>query len=146
MSVPNSTFAPQDNSFNIPSYKPPTDNFTESLKSGNFKVTGDSLVSKLYDQAPDKQKYKNTLTNSEIATLNKERPDNKKFGNAPIFDAKVKASDISPTPIEGGTIDIPIEDKASIFNPYRKSGLERLTNKYIATSLIPTVDMAVEKI
>lgn len=48
-----------------------------------------------YDAAPDKQKYKNTLTNTELAVLNERRPDNKNYSNPTIYDASVKVKPLN---------------------------------------------------
>jgi hypothetical protein len=122
------------------SFKPKAvEDFSAALKTGNVKVSGDSTIAQSYDAAPDKFKYKQTLSNSEIEQLKKERPDSVNAKSTVIYDATVKASDYG-APITGGTIDRTVEDKASILNPYRKLGIESLTNKYIATALAPAAE------
>lgn len=47
-----------------------------------------------YDAAPDKQKYKNKLTNTELAVLEERRPDYKNYSNPSIWDAEVRAKPV----------------------------------------------------
>jgi len=68
----------------------PTKELTFSDPGYYDSETFRNKITSAYDKAPDKQKYKNTLSNTELAVLNERRPDNKSYSNPTIYDATVK--------------------------------------------------------
>lgn len=78
------------------------DEFTSDISSGDFAVSGTPTpkpkknvpdkVTRGYDTAIDKFKFKQTLSNTELARLDQTRPEHRDFGSKQIGNAEVRAS------------------------------------------------------
>ena len=98
--------------------------FASAISSGDFSVSGTpkqepkknavDQVTRGYDQAPDKWKFKQTLTKTELARLDQTRPEHKEFGSVSetekerqrkAYSAKIEPSLIQP--VTGTSFEAP---------------------------------------